>query len=158
MQILDLLGMYFDAVVVFVTNFSLLFRFAMAILWDWQSRNPALLSNVCIDLVPEFSLKLIYNNSKSSGDFSLSNPKWLISFLNCVAFTEYLNFKKTFFRAFAYLWVFTDFAQTSHWKFLESSWTYFKCLFIACWCLVLYPQVSQVKSSVLCSTFSCWSI
>ena len=32
MQILDLLGMYFDAVVVFVTNSSLLFRFAVAIL------------------------------------------------------------------------------------------------------------------------------
>ena len=34
MQILDLLGMYFDAVVVFVTNSSLLFRFTLAILWD----------------------------------------------------------------------------------------------------------------------------
>ena len=33
MQILGLLGMYFDAVVVLVTNFSLLFRFALAILW-----------------------------------------------------------------------------------------------------------------------------
>ena len=32
MQILGLLSMYFDAVVVFVTNFSLLFRLAMAIL------------------------------------------------------------------------------------------------------------------------------
>ena len=32
MQILDLLGMYFDAVVVFVTNFSLLFRFTLAII------------------------------------------------------------------------------------------------------------------------------
>ena len=32
MQILGLLGMYFDAAVVFVTNSSLLFRFAMAIL------------------------------------------------------------------------------------------------------------------------------
>ena len=37
MQILGLLGMYFDAAVVFVTNSSLLFRFAMAILW--QARN-----------------------------------------------------------------------------------------------------------------------
>ena len=33
MQILDLLGMYFDAAVVFVTNSSLLFRFTLAILW-----------------------------------------------------------------------------------------------------------------------------
>ena len=33
MQILGLLGMYFDAAVVFVTNSSLLFRFAVAILW-----------------------------------------------------------------------------------------------------------------------------
>ena len=33
MQILGLFGMYFDAVVVFVTNSSLLFRLAMAILW-----------------------------------------------------------------------------------------------------------------------------
>ena len=33
MQILGLLGMYFDAAVVFVTNFLLLFRLAMAILW-----------------------------------------------------------------------------------------------------------------------------
>ena len=32
MQILDLLGMYFDAAVVFVTNSLLLFRLAMAIL------------------------------------------------------------------------------------------------------------------------------
>ena len=32
MQILDLLGMYFDAAVVFVTSHSLLFRLAMAIL------------------------------------------------------------------------------------------------------------------------------
>ena len=31
-QILGLLGMYFDTVVVFVTNSSLLFRFAVAIL------------------------------------------------------------------------------------------------------------------------------
>ena len=34
MQILILLGIYFDASVVFVTNSSLLFRLAMAILWD----------------------------------------------------------------------------------------------------------------------------
>ena len=33
MQILGLLGMYFDAAVEFVTNSSLLFRLAMAILW-----------------------------------------------------------------------------------------------------------------------------
>ena len=33
MQILGLLGIYFDAAVVFVTNSSLLFRLAMAILW-----------------------------------------------------------------------------------------------------------------------------
>ena len=32
MQILDLLGMYFDAAVVFVTNSSLLFRVTLAIL------------------------------------------------------------------------------------------------------------------------------
>ena len=32
MQILDLLGMHFDAAIVFVTNSSLLFRFALAIL------------------------------------------------------------------------------------------------------------------------------
>ena len=32
MQILGLLGMYFDAVVEFVTNHSLLFRLALAIL------------------------------------------------------------------------------------------------------------------------------
>ena len=32
MQILRFLGMYFDAVVVFVTNSTLLFRFALAIL------------------------------------------------------------------------------------------------------------------------------
>ena len=34
MLILGLLGMYFDAVVVFVTKSSLLFRLAVAILWD----------------------------------------------------------------------------------------------------------------------------
>ena len=33
MQILGLLGMYFDAVVVEVKTFKLLFRFALAILW-----------------------------------------------------------------------------------------------------------------------------
>ena len=33
MQILGLLGIYFDAVVVFVTNFLLLIRLALAILW-----------------------------------------------------------------------------------------------------------------------------
>ena len=34
MLILGLLGMYFDAAVVFITNSSLLFRLAMAILCD----------------------------------------------------------------------------------------------------------------------------
>ena len=33
MQILGILGIYFDAVVVFVTNFSLLFKLSLAILW-----------------------------------------------------------------------------------------------------------------------------
>ena len=33
MLILGLLGMYFDAAVVFVTNSSLFFRLAVAILW-----------------------------------------------------------------------------------------------------------------------------
>ena len=33
MQILGLLGMYFDAAVIFVANVSLLFRLALAILW-----------------------------------------------------------------------------------------------------------------------------
>ena len=37
MLILVLLDMYFDAAVVFVTNSSLLFRFAVAILWIWFS-------------------------------------------------------------------------------------------------------------------------
>ena len=42
MQILDFFAMYFDAVVVFVTHFSLLFRFASTILWpiyEFASRN-----------------------------------------------------------------------------------------------------------------------
>ena len=34
MLILVLLGMYFDAVVVFVTSQTLLFRLALAILWS----------------------------------------------------------------------------------------------------------------------------
>ena len=34
MQILGLLGMYFDAVVVEVKTFSLLFRLALSILWE----------------------------------------------------------------------------------------------------------------------------
>ena len=38
MLILGLLGMYFDAAVVFVTNSSLLFRLAVAILWTLESR------------------------------------------------------------------------------------------------------------------------
>ena len=37
MQILGLLGVYFDAVVVFVDNSSLLFRLAVAILCDNES-------------------------------------------------------------------------------------------------------------------------
>ena len=37
MQVLGFLGMYFDAAVVFVTNSSLLFRLAMAILWTKDS-------------------------------------------------------------------------------------------------------------------------
>ena len=37
MQILVLLGMYFDAVVVFVTSQTLLFRLALAILWRGES-------------------------------------------------------------------------------------------------------------------------
>ena len=41
MQILGLLGMYFDAAVVFVTNSSLLFRFAMAILYPLAPLLPA---------------------------------------------------------------------------------------------------------------------
>ena len=38
MQILGLLGMYFDAVVVFVTNSSLLVRFSVAILCGFTIR------------------------------------------------------------------------------------------------------------------------
>ena len=34
MLILGLLGMYFDAAVVFVKTFSLLFRLALAVLWE----------------------------------------------------------------------------------------------------------------------------
>ena len=45
MQILGLLGMYFDAVVVFVTNSSILFRFAMAILWDIRKIEISLIRN-----------------------------------------------------------------------------------------------------------------
>ena len=37
MQIVGLLGMYFDAAVVFVINFSFLFRLALAILWRASS-------------------------------------------------------------------------------------------------------------------------
>ena len=40
MHILDLLGMYFDAAVVFVTNSQLLFRFTLAILWVWLVTAP----------------------------------------------------------------------------------------------------------------------
>ena len=39
MLILDLLGMYFDAAMVFVTNSSLLFRMAMAMLWEIEHRS-----------------------------------------------------------------------------------------------------------------------
>ena len=39
MQVLGLLGMYFDAAVVFVTNSSLLFRLVMAILWGVSMTN-----------------------------------------------------------------------------------------------------------------------
>ena len=39
MQILGLLGMFFDAVVVFVTNFSLLISLALAILWQVRELN-----------------------------------------------------------------------------------------------------------------------
>ena len=39
LQILGLLGMYFDAVIVIVTNFSFLFRLALAILWSVAGGN-----------------------------------------------------------------------------------------------------------------------
>ena len=39
MQILGLLGMFFDAAVVFVTKFSLLFSLALAILWQVRELN-----------------------------------------------------------------------------------------------------------------------
>ena len=47
MQILGLLGMYFDAVVVEVKTFSLLFRLALAILWQglWGIRDKNLSIN-----------------------------------------------------------------------------------------------------------------
>ena len=48
MQVLGILGMYFDAVVVFVTNSSLLFRLAMAILCKYKivSTNNNLFRNI----------------------------------------------------------------------------------------------------------------
>ena len=46
MQILGILGIYFDAVVVFVTNFSLLFRLALAILWTERILGQSLLTHV----------------------------------------------------------------------------------------------------------------
>ena len=57
MQILGLLDMYFDAAVVFVTNYSLLFRLAMAILW-------LLLAKISI---------LFYFNEFKTGDFEFSS-------------------------------------------------------------------------------------
>ena len=50
MEILGLLGMYFDAAVVFITNSLLLFSFALAILWplSWYLKKlngPYLLQN-----------------------------------------------------------------------------------------------------------------
>ena len=48
-QILVLLGMYFDAVVVFVTSQTLLFRLALDILWNVESKWD-IFSNFCIFL------------------------------------------------------------------------------------------------------------
>ena len=45
MLILGLLGMYFDAAVVFVTNSSLFFRLAVAILWFVRQIPPVFLKN-----------------------------------------------------------------------------------------------------------------
>ena len=42
MLILGLLGMYFDAAVVFVTSQTFLFRLALAILWVWSLKKPVL--------------------------------------------------------------------------------------------------------------------
>ena len=71
MQILVLLGMYFDAVVVFVTNYLLVFRFAMAILWYILSYSPLL---VCYFQGPSmylFNESLIFaeETGKKSSDY-----------------------------------------------------------------------------------------
>ena len=54
MQILDLLGIYFDAVVVCVTNSSLLFRFSVAIL------------NYVLSISIPISRKLVNNENESA--------------------------------------------------------------------------------------------
>ena len=47
MLILGLLGMYFDAAVVFVTKSSLFFRLAVAILCPLPNKNHPILSLIC---------------------------------------------------------------------------------------------------------------
>ena len=51
MLILDLISMYFDAVVVFVTNSSLFFRLAVAILWSAKNLAQATCTELTLRLV-----------------------------------------------------------------------------------------------------------
>ena len=60
MQILGLLGMYFDAVVVFITSHSLLFRLALA-----RGEIPLALAILCHDIkIPILRFKEVKTNSK----------------------------------------------------------------------------------------------
>ena len=63
MQILVFLGIYFDAVVVEVKTFLLLFRFALAILWqtkryqNLQARNKRIFFFICLDDLCSFKVE-----------------------------------------------------------------------------------------------------
>ena len=107
MLILDLLGMYFDAVVVFVTKSSLFFRLAMAILCVVTPSDHNFLYPVCKQL--SFSLyryldKIILNcsalqfknNILSQLHMLISNmnktDSWLISITNQTTTVFYANY------------------------------------------------------------------
>ena len=77
MQILGLLGMYFDAVVVEVKTFSLLFRLALAILCDWWSfEDAARFHKEILRVVDrdEFSLILVGNKANLNSQRMVRKP------------------------------------------------------------------------------------
>ena len=63
LHILGLLDMYFDAAVVIVTNPSLLFKWALAILWAQSRKKDLIKTIIFFSFIGPFSSPLIASNS-----------------------------------------------------------------------------------------------